>query len=242
MLSADGPARQPGLDVPGEHLQDLQEGQVGITQPGVGVAAPPGHEQPPMGLHRPAGELLHEHCLAAPRLADDEAHPPLSGQGRFQPAAQLGQLALSGDEEGPRHFSRLLHRGEDRRRLWKKLGGPCCDQLVLADALVERDGFRRWLHPQFLPQGATAGLVLGQGGGPLVGEREQTHDLAVALLVQGLQLHPSLGVSQRLAMFATLPTMRGQGAQGLHSQAAVALSPDQQPLLELGAVAQGKAC
>ena len=102
VLAAQGARGETGLYIADQQEQHLHEGQVGIAHPGVGVAATAGDNQVGVRLHGPLRELAHEHGLAAARLPHHETDAPLAAQRLLQPAIQLGELLLAGDEEGTR--------------------------------------------------------------------------------------------------------------------------------------------
>ena len=107
VLPTDDPTGPAGLDIPTEHLQDLSEREIGITDPGVGVAPTrPGHQVLVIS-HRLPDEFVHQHRLATARLSGHEDHPPATREGHIQRAIQAGQLVLPRHEHRPPLFEWL---------------------------------------------------------------------------------------------------------------------------------------
>jgi len=72
MLSGDQSTSPPGFDLATQHHQGLAKRQVRIADAGVGVARATDDQHLGIAGLSLAGELLHQHGLAAPGLADDK--------------------------------------------------------------------------------------------------------------------------------------------------------------------------
>ena len=98
MLGRQGRRCPLRLDVAAEQLQDLAEGQIGVTDAGDGIAITGGHHQVRVRFHRLAGKFTQQGCLAAPRLAGHEGHPSRAGESLTEVGGQPGQSILASNE------------------------------------------------------------------------------------------------------------------------------------------------
>jgi hypothetical protein len=89
VLLGDGPLSQLGFHIPRELPQYLAEGQVGVTDPGLGIALPDGHDQVSMLLLGTTSELGDQGCFATAGLAHHEAHLALASQGTVEKTIEL---------------------------------------------------------------------------------------------------------------------------------------------------------
>ena len=80
MFGRQGCPRPFRFDVTAEQLQDLAEGQIGVTDAGGGVAVAAGHHQVGVGLHRLPGKFTEQSGFAAPGFAGDEDHLTCAGK------------------------------------------------------------------------------------------------------------------------------------------------------------------
>jgi hypothetical protein len=89
----------PSLHIPGEHAHHVTEGQIGISQAGVGAAIAHCDQKVAMGRHRPLGKGLQQRGFAPAWTAGYEYHLALSGQCPIEEDIQSRQLVLSSDKE-----------------------------------------------------------------------------------------------------------------------------------------------
>ncbi len=106
VLLSDGSLGQLGFDVADEQAQYLAEGEVGVTEPCLGVAGAVGNEQVSVGFLRTASELGDQGGLAGAGLAGDETHLGLTGQDAVEKLVQLCEFVLACDKDllSHRHF------------------------------------------------------------------------------------------------------------------------------------------
>jgi hypothetical protein len=98
LFREEHPPSPLAFHVAGQRLKHLAEGQVGIPGTSMGVAPPAQGDQVAMGRTGPPGELVKQSRLAAARLAGDQSHASLAGQGLLEDRAQAGQFLLPGDK------------------------------------------------------------------------------------------------------------------------------------------------
>jgi hypothetical protein len=254
---ADRPGRIAGFDVAGQQLENLAEGQIWVTQAGMGVAVSPGHDQVGMACLGAPGELLDQRGLAPAGAASDKYHPTPAGQGLLKKAVQARQLVLSSNE-GCVGAGGRGSRGEKGRRgvrSWGAKGRWGRGEDISAAPLlrcppvyfpchyllIQTGRLRRWFDAQVFVQQTTAGLVLGQSRLPLTAERQQAHQCPVSFFLPGIKLHLSPGVFESFLMLALRLKTASQAAQGVQVQTPQPFPIKQGPLFKGGAVAQGKA-
>jgi len=97
------------------------------------------------------------------------------------------------------------------------------------------------LDAQVLGQGAAAGLVLGQGRAALPAQGQEPHELALALLAPGVQLHLTPGMGQGAGELAAALVGGGQAVQGVEDLAVQLLAAGGDPVLKRGAIFDGQA-
>ncbi len=157
-----GPER---FHVAGEHGQGFAEGQVGVADTGLGVAASGDSQQVGVGLHSPGGEGPQERRLAPSGAAGEEDHLALTAQRLLEVAIQSRQLPLAGDKDRAFWFRRLFGGKEPRKRcrdLYRAAAGQGLanatarnrgdppTHLPIADALVQLPRLRPRLDTQIL--------------------------------------------------------------------------------------------
>ena len=82
------------------------------------------------------------------------------------------------------------------------------------------------LHPQLIGQQPATGLILGQGGPPLLLVGQQAHHLAVSALPPGVQLYPSPRMVKGPLHLPLRPVPLAQVMRGLNGQALETLLDD----------------
>jgi len=105
--------------------------------------------------------------------------------------------------------------------------------------LVEGGGFGLGVDAQFVGEELFADLELGQGSAALSAQREEAHQLALAVLAPGVQLHQPPGVGQAALVIAAALIVGSQALQGLHSAAMEMLAAQRDPLLKGHAIGDG---
>ena len=239
LIQGQRPAGSLAFHVSGQCLEHLAEGQVGIADVGVGVAAPAQHDQIAVGMTGSPGEFLDQRRLAAAGLAHDQSHAPLTGQGLVEEAAQPGQLLLAGDKAGSMWSAggRRLLTGRSRRdqRYRQRLGQP-----AVADLHVERLRFLLWFTAQLPDDLVAVGRIVAQGVIALPLLHQHDHQAPVCQIIPGVHLQELAGGSFRSF---NLTEARMEGGQSVERPARLSLellALDQRPLFERRAFAHGE--
>jgi hypothetical protein len=79
VISGNGSCPLTGFYLASQQLQNLTEGQVRVSNAGVGIAVTPSDDQVSMGILGALGEFVNKSCFTAAGLTSDEYHPTLVG-------------------------------------------------------------------------------------------------------------------------------------------------------------------
>ncbi len=105
--------------------------------------------------------------------------------------------------------------------------------MVVLDLFVQRRGFLRRLHPQFVRQDAPAFVELFQCGAAHVAQRQRAHQAAVILLVPGFEQNQPFPVFTGRTVIAAGFVDQDQFPERLGHPALVFFPLHQRPFIEL---------